>query len=104
MQQTKQVSREAISRGWLRCPELSAGLPHPLTQEIQNIILYFGRDFFRTHSAGDSDGFLIGIQEMNTVRADPQMLLKIVLYVGPQVVVQIVEHQVGDLLTALVRQ
>jgi hypothetical protein len=31
------------------------------------------------HRPGDGDRFLVGIQETNTIRADPQMLLKIAL-------------------------
>jgi hypothetical protein len=83
---------------------MGAGLPHPFTQKIQNIILYFRRNFFRTHGAGDRGGFLIRVQEINTVRARPQMLLKISLDIRPQVVVQIVQHQVGYLFAALVGQ
>ena len=78
--------------------------PHPFTQKVQDIILYSRRNFFRTEGAGDRDGFLVGIQEINAVLADPQMLLKISFDIGAQVVVQIVEHQVGYLLAGFVGQ
>ena len=61
---------------------MGAGLSRPFAQKVQNIILYFRRYFFGTDRAGDRDGFLIRIQEMNTVRANPQMLLKISLDIG----------------------
>jgi hypothetical protein len=96
--------REAASRGLLRRSGMGAGLPHPSAQKVQNIILYFRGNFFRTDGTGDRDGFLIGIQEMNTVRTDPQMLLKISLDTGPQVVVQIVEYQVTYLFAVLIGQ
>lgn len=67
-------------------------------------MFYSRRNFFRTDGAGDRDGFLIGVQEINTVRADPQMLLKISPDIGTQVVIQIVKHQVGYLFAALVGQ
>jgi hypothetical protein len=104
MQETKQVIREALSSGLLRCSGMGAGLPHPFAQKVQNIILYSRGNFFRTDSARNRDGFLIGIQEMNTVWTDPQMLLKISLDIGPQVVVQVVEYQAGYLFAVLIDQ
>ena len=75
--------REALSRGLLRCSGMGAGLPHPFAQKVQNIILYSRGNFFRPDGSGYRDGFLIGIQEMDAVRADAQVLLKISLDIGP---------------------
>jgi hypothetical protein len=77
------VIREALSRGLLRCSGKDAGLPHPFAQKVQNISLYFRGNFFRPDGSGYRDSFLIGIQEMDAVRADAQMLLKIPLDIGP---------------------
>jgi hypothetical protein len=71
-----------VQKKVLRRSGIGAGFPHPFAQKVQNIILYSRRNFFRTHGTGDRDGFLIGVQEMDTVRTDPQMLLKISLDIG----------------------
>jgi hypothetical protein len=65
---------------------------------------YPWRDLFRTDRAGYGDSLLIGIEEVNTVRADAQMLLEILPDLRTQFVAQVIEHQIGHLFAGLVGQ
>ncbi len=80
------------------------GLAHSGAQKVQNIIFDFWWNFFGADCPGGLDGLFISIQETDTVRADLQMLLKISLNLGAQVIVQIIEHQFGYLFAVRVTQ
>jgi hypothetical protein len=69
---------------------MGGGFSRPFAQKLEDTIFDFGRDFFRADRRRDSNGFLVGIQEMNTIRADLEMLLKIAFEIAAQVAVQIV--------------
>jgi len=51
----------------------------------------------RVDTASGGDGFFIRVEEVNTVRADPQMTLEVALDRRAQAVVKIIEQQIGHL-------
>ena len=97
-------SNEAFSGRLWRSSGTRAGLSYSSPQEIENIIPYYWRDLFRTDRASYRDSLLVGIEEVNTVWADPQMLLEIPPDVPTQFIVQVIEHEVRHLLAGLVSQ
>jgi hypothetical protein len=71
---------------------------------MQNIISDFERDLFRRDRAGYGGSFLIAIEEVDTVGADPEVALEIPSDGRAQRIVQVPEYKAGYLFAGSIGQ
>jgi hypothetical protein len=71
--------RRTRQRAWRRGSGTYGGLSHTLAEKTQNVLSYLWWNLLGPDSAGYGDRLLIGIQEVNAIRANTEVALEISL-------------------------